>query len=214
MRTKNINLFILTLLVATSAFVLFSFIAEKNSTELQTAYLYSPPQAISHFQLESTTGTPLTAEALKGQWTFIFTGYTSCPDICPTTMAMLKNHWQELTATSKAPVQVWLVSVDPQRDNIERLSFYAGFFGEQFIGLRAEHEALYPLMTSLNLMYSIPDEGVKNYAVAHSAALILINPDGQQHAIFQPLQKSGGFASIHPDALVHDFKKIVRAYQP
>ena len=149
-----------------------------------------PSACAGAFQIESTaTQKTIDNDALKGQWTLLFTGYTFCPDICPTTIR-LTTYPAEIAAPTDT-VNVWLISVDPKRDSLERLTQYTGYFGDAFVGVRAEHPQLFPFVQDLGLMYSIPEEGEENYLVNHSAAIILVDPDGHRKAIFNADHKPG-----------------------
>lgn len=174
--------------------------------EQPEALVYQPPRALAPFELESTAATTkIDSEALKGQWTLLFTGYTYCPDICPTTLSSLKTILPQLQKQAEKPVKVWMISVDPQRDSLDRLKEYTGYFGEQFIGVRAEHPQLFPFVRDLGLMYSVPEEGEENYLVNHSAAIILINPDGKRLAIFNATHEPGAIPTVDMEQLVRDF---------
>lgn len=174
--------------------------------EQPEALVYQPPRALAPFELESTAATTkIDSEALKGQWTLLFTGYTYCPDICPTTLSSLKTILPQLQKQAEKPVKVWMISVDPQRDSLDRLKEYTGYFGEQFIGVRAEHPQLFPFVRNLGLMYSVPEEGEENYLVNHSAAIILVNPDGKRLAIFNATHEPGAIPTVDMEQLVRDF---------
>lgn len=174
--------------------------------EQPEALVYQPPRALAPFELESTAATTkIDSGALKGQWTLLFTGYTYCPDICPTTLSSLKTILPQLQKQAEKPVKVWMISVDPQRDSLDRLKEYTGYFGEQFIGVRAEHPQLFPFVRDLGLMYSVPEEGEENYLVNHSAAIILVNPDGKRLAIFNATHEPGAIPTVDMEQLVRDF---------
>lgn len=177
------------------------------------ALVYDPPRAVQPFTLESSLGHDVTHDDMKGQWTLLFTGYTFCPDICPTTMAELRKILPELQQQSDSPVKVWMISVDPQRDTVKRVSDYAGFFGEQFVGVRAEHPQLYPFVNGLGLMYSIPEEGETDYLVNHSAAIVLVNPDGNRQAIFKADHVAGEVPTVNMTQLATDFAIIASSYR-
>ncbi|HAD49238.1 MAG: SCO family protein [Idiomarinaceae bacterium] len=173
------------------------------------ALVYQPPRAPAPFQLQSTESPDaINNQALKGQWTLLFTGYTFCPDICPTTMSDLKNALPNLQQHTDTPVKVWMISVDPKRDSMERLKEYTGYFGDAFVGIRAEHPQLFPFVRDLGLMYSVPEEGEKNYLVNHSAAIILVNPDGNRIAIFNADHQAGEIPVVDMEQLKRDFAII------
>lgn len=173
------------------------------------ALVYKPPRALAPFQIESTaTQKTIDNGALKGQWTLLFTGYTFCPDICPTTLSDLQRILPELQQHTDQPVKVWLISVDPKRDSLERLTQYTGYFGDAFVGVRAEHPQLFPFVRDLGLMYSIPEEDEENYLVNHSAAIILVDPDGNRKAIFNADHKPGEIPVVDMQQLKRDFAII------
>jgi len=176
------------------------------------ALVYEPARALAPFTLESSLGSDVTNDDLKGQWTLIFTGYTFCPDICPTTMSDLRQALPELTKQADEPVRVWMISVDPQRDTVKRVTDYASFFGEEFVGVRAEHKELYPFVNGLGLMYSIPEEGETDYLVNHSAAIVLVNPDGERQAIFKAEHVMGEVPTVNMKTMVTDFAIIASGY--
>jgi protein SCO1/2 len=176
------------------------------------ALVYEPARALAPFTLESSLGSDVTNDNLKGQWTLLFTGYTFCPDICPTTMADLRQALPELTKQADEPVRVWMISVDPQRDTVKRVTDYASFFGEEFVGVRAEHKQLYPFVNGLGLMYSIPDEGATDYLVNHSAAIVLVNPDGERQAIFKAEHVMGEVPTVNMKTMVTDFAIIASGF--
>ncbi|MBL4942569.1 MAG: SCO family protein [Colwellia sp.] len=174
------------------------------------ALYYQQPRAIKAFELTDHNGQSFTKEQLTGKWSLVFFGYTSCPDVCPTTLQNLGFIYDDLKAIASNS-QVLLVTVDPQRDTQEKLNQYITYFNPEFIALRGGHEVLFPFSRSLGLMYAINGEG-DNYLVDHSASLVLINPDGNIVAIFKPEQALGKVPSIDNDKLLSDYQKIVDLY--
>ena len=165
---------------------------------------------IKPFELIDHHGQLFTKEALNNKWSLVFFGYTSCPDICPTTLQNLNFIYGDLKAIAQNS-QVLLVSVDPQNDSQEKLSQYIAYFNSEFIALRAGHEVLFPFARNMGLMYAISEEG-DDYLVDHSASLVLVNPDGKIAAIFRPEQAIGDVPSINSDKLLSDYQKIVALY--
>ncbi|RUO49025.1 SCO family protein [Pseudidiomarina donghaiensis] len=176
------------------------------------ALVYDPPRTLQPFVLESSLGHNVSNANLEGQWTLLFTGYTFCPDICPTTMADLRQVLPKLKQYTDTPVKVWMISVDPQRDNVKRVSDYAVFFGDEFVGIRAEHPQLYPFVNDLGLMYSIPEEGETDYLVNHSAAIVLVNPAGHRQAIFKAEHIIGEIPTVSMEQLATDFSIIAPTF--
>ncbi len=175
------------------------------------ALYYKQVRSIKPFELTDHNGRSFTKEQLEGKWSLVFFGYTSCPDVCPTTLQNLGFIYDDLKAIADNS-QVLLVSVDPQRDTQEKLSQYIAYFNSEFIALRAEHDQLFPFARNLGLMYAISGEG-EGYLVDHSASIVLINPDGNITAIFKPEQAVGKVPSIDSDKLLSDYQKIIALFK-
>ncbi len=177
------------------------------------ALYYQQAREVKPFELTDEQGNAYTNAQLMGKWSLVFFGYTSCPDVCPTTLQNLNFIYDDLIKISNN-AQVMLVSVDPIRDTQEKLAKYIAYFNAEFKALRAEHSALYPFARNLGLMYAIVDDENKkdSYLVDHSASIVLINPEGKISAIFRPEQIVGQVPSIDGDKLVNDFQKIVALY--
>ena len=142
------------------------------------------------FALQGQKG-DFTNTDLQGHWTFMFFGYTQCPDICPTALTLMKDVKavlaREEAAPSAQPLQVAFVSVDPRRDTRDLLGEYMVAFDPSFIGLRGDDAALASLTKSLGAYYQRNDgSDTRRYTVDHSAAIYLIDPMGKLRAVFSP----------------------------
>jgi protein SCO1/2 len=133
---------------------------------------------------------------LTGHWSFVFFGYTRCPDICPTALALMKELGKTLAAVAPAPTfQVVFVSVDPRRDTPQLLGEYMAAFDPSFVGISGTDAALSPLTKSLGVYYQRNDAAdTRNYTVDHSAAIYLIDPRGRLAAVFSPPQEASKMA--------------------
>lgn len=145
-------------------------------------------EALPPFRLQGTRG-EFGNESLLGRWTFMFFGYTQCPDICPTALSLMKELRVQLTtkgAVAPAPTfQVVFVSVDPRRDTRELLTQYLIAFDPSFIGASGDDVSLAPLAGKLGIQYRRHDESdQRNYTVDHSATIQLIDPKGRLAAVF------------------------------
>ena len=159
-------------------------------------FVYPEPKTISQFSLSSQDGRPFDLESLKGKWSFVYFGYTYCPDVCPTTLAELARARKLLEqAGADAATQYVFVSVDPQRDTPQRLAQYVAFFDRTFLGATGSDEALTGLTRQIGVAYAFP-EGKKGdrYAVDHSSIVALFDPDARLHAVFTPPQEAQGIA--------------------
>ncbi|MFC3093904.1 SCO family protein [Alteromonas sediminis] len=173
--------------------------------------VYPAPRALSDFTLTQHTGAPFTVENLKQHWTLAFIGYTYCPDICPVTMSALAGIYPELKEMEgNAPIQVVFISVDPNRDSIERLSEYIGFFNSEFIAVTGEHAQLFPMVRSMGMMYAISESTDNpNYLVDHSGSVVVINPQGNVVGRFKPEVKAGQLSISDVDQIKADMPAII-----
>ncbi|MFQ5994949.1 MAG: SCO family protein [Acidiferrobacterales bacterium] len=136
------------------------------------------------FKLESAGSRVFTRDQLRGRWTLLFFGYTNCPDICPLTLSEMKDLFQQLKGTPyEQDTQVVFVSVDPKRDTPALLKRYVQHFHKEFVGVTGNAAELKRLAQALGIIYFIHGEG-DNYLVDHSAAVLLVDPEGRLYATF------------------------------
>ena len=144
------------------------------------------PRPLPAFKLERENSS-LDQSALKGKWTFMFFGYTHCPDVCPTTLAELNGAYGLLAGDPGVldDTQFVFVSVDPERDTPQSLAAYAGYFNEAFIGATGTPAELADLTRQLDIMYSRGEAAESGYVVNHSSAVLLIDPQVRYYARFK-----------------------------
>jgi protein SCO1/2 len=149
----------------------------------------SESKEIEDFQLTDGSGKPFTKENLKGRWTLMFFGFTNCGYVCPTTLAALNDTYKTLQAQipdNKLP-QVVMVSVDPERDSMEKMQTYVHAFNQHFIGTRADEAATVALEKQLHIAavkMQVDGQPKDQYSINHSAEIMLFNPDGKLQAYF------------------------------
>ncbi len=150
--------------------------------------LWPDPKIVQPFSLVDHRGDPFTLEQLKGRWSFLFFGYTNCPDVCPTVLSMLDKVAQELgkEPTLNRDVQFVFVSVDPVRDTPEVLRKYVGDFNPDFIGVTGANESLTQLTRQLGI-YAKPEpaDAHGHYSMDHGTPVLLIDPAGRLLGVFQ-----------------------------
>ena len=177
------------------------------------ALYYQQSRDVKPFEMTDHQGQIFNNQSLMGKWSWVFFGYTSCPDVCPTTLQELNFSYDELQAIAPTN-QVLLVTVDPNRDSQEKLAQYINYFNPDFIALRTGHDVLFPFARNLGLMYAITDSAETkdkdSYLVDHSASIVLINPQGKIAAIFKPQHVLGQLPTVDREKLVADFAKIVK----
>ncbi len=178
----------------------FTFLFTANNQQLKPSEIEGllwPSKQLSAFELESTDGNGLNLAQLKDRWSFMFFGYTNCPDVCPMTLTTLTATVKQLRDESASDAtQVIFVSIDPKRDTIEQMKSYVKFFDSSFIGATDTIEKINVLSEQLSIAHfrSEPDEN-GNYNVDHSSSIMLIDPQGRRVGIFGPQDKPGKIAA-------------------
>lgn len=141
--------------------------------------LAAPPTG-GDFRLHSASG-PVSLADLRGQAVLIYFGYTWCPDICPTNLAYIAAALRALTPAELARVQVLFVSVDPQRDDPQRLAQYAAYFHPQIRGLTGTPAEIAAVARLYGAAYRRSDQSgsAMGYLVDHSAFTYAVDPRGR-----------------------------------
>lgn len=183
----------LTVAVAVGAAVLglaaASFLLRPPAVEIKSGTLLSQPRQLPDFSLQDDKGQPFTLASLQGHWTILFPGFTSCPDVCPTTLAFLKNLTGQLDKEGHK-FNVVFISVDPDRDTPERLANYVHFFNPDFVGVTAKEPELGRFTQTMGIAYAkVPGKTPETYTMDHTAALVLVDPKGRVAAYFTPPHK-------------------------
>ena len=170
---------------------------ELDKAELRELGLvwYATPRtfAFNPLTIAQETGeqkTVLSHADLVDQWTLMFFGFTFCPDVCPATMAHMAQMMRELRSRDPELAQrvdVVLVSVDPNRDSIEKLDNYAQFFDSEFVGATSDPANLKAMAQQLNVAYeTVGDIATNNYLIEHSTHVVLVNPKGDYQGFLKP----------------------------
>ena len=174
-----------------------------NPAELLDAGIVLLPQSrpLPELTLIDVEGQPQAVTALTGRWTLMFFGYTFCPDICPTTLAELRQLNGLLGEEDRQRVQVVMVSVDPNRDTPQQLKQYLGFFDAGYRGLTGPLGDIQALSGRVGIPFIPGDESLPNYTVDHSGNLALLGPDGRQHGFIRAPLKVQKLAEALPALL-------------
>ncbi len=143
------------------------------------------PNPVPSFSLLDQHGNAVDEHVFKGQWDLVFFGFTHCPDICPMTLQVLAAARQQLADAGQAPLpRIVLVSVDPERDTPELLGQYVDYFGDDNLGLTGSLEGVQQLADGLGIYFARQPADGDNYNVDHSAAVLVVDPNGGFHALF------------------------------
>lgn len=124
-------------------------------------------------------------EDFKGRISLVFFGFTLCPDICPTTLLELSQLKAALTAEEAEQVQVYLITVDPERDTPERLQEYLSYFDPDFKALTGTQEQIATMAKSFNVFYNKVPIAVGQYTMEHSAYVFVLDKDANSVLLFR-----------------------------
>lgn len=177
---------------------LFMPSADLRGTAYAEPYPPAPP-----INLSRADGSRFQISDLRGNIVLLFFGYTSCPDVCPTTMAELKTVVDQVGQENAGKVEVVFVSVDPERDTPQRAQEYANHFNKEFIGLSGSETDLAKIWNDYGIFRQfVEGTSATSYLVDHTARIILIDREGN-------LRSSYGFETPVED-IVHDLKLLLK----
>ena len=150
---------------------------------LEAGTAYPRPRPLADFNLVDTQGAPATAASLRGHPTLAFFGFTHCPDVCPTTLAILTSVQKQV---AQPGLKVALISVDPERDSPEQLGKYIASFGGDLIGLTGTAPEIVKTMKTFGVAASRVDLPGGSYTMDHSAAIFALDSGARIVAVFTP----------------------------
>ena len=181
--------------------ILMTMLFAKSASYRGTAY-GEPYPAAPQIELIRSNGETFRLSDQKGKIVILFFGYTSCPDICPTTLAELKLVMDDLGDKIKM-VQVVFVSVDPKRDTPEKIQEYVNQFNNGFIGLSGPDDKLETIWNDYGVFREeVQSDSALGYIVNHTARIYLVDMDGN-------LRLSYGFQTPVED-IVHDLELLLK----
>ena len=211
-------------LTSTISFLMtFLFVSSTNSLPIINGVILKSTQPLKPFSLVDHNNNSFTNSELLGRWHIVSYGYTSCPDICPTTLSILAKvaHKIEQEGTY-SDIEFLFYTVDYERDTVDRLSKYMPYFHPKFIGLtRMDNEggSFQAFEQSLGVTSVITmdkqentdsaiSRKVKNYSVAHGVMLYLLNPAGELQAILKPSREKDGAKYFSAEKIYNDYRSI------
>ncbi|MBN2114936.1 MAG: SCO family protein [Anaerolineales bacterium] len=163
---------------------------------------YAEPYPVAaEIELTRANGNSFRLSEMRGQIVMLFFGYTSCPDVCPITMAELNQALEKLGGEADQ-VQVLFVTVDPQRDTPERVQEYVDHFNPGFIGLSGSEPELAKTWNDYGVFREVVEgRSAAGYLVDHTARVTIIDQQGN-------LRVSFPFDTPVED-IVHDLKLLL-----
>lgn len=176
-----------------------------DTAQFHGTYLENP-RTVNQFHLTGIDQKPFENDSLQGQWTLVFFGFTNCGYLCPTTMAELGKMYRILEDKGiKNLPRVVMISIDPDRDSLDKLGGYVKSFHGTFYGARGEEDSIKLMTREMGIAYAKvinkESENPENYDVQHSGAVMLFNPQGELNAFFT--------TPHHADLLAKDYMLLV-----
>ncbi len=190
MNKTKISLLFITGLIAMSMGLWFA--QSSKQPQLKPAaiqgVIYPKAIVLKDFSLQNHLSENISKADLLGHWSLIFLGYTSCPDICPTTLSTLNWVVEFIQQQQIEAPEILFLSVDPERDTIEVLKNYMEYYNEDFMALTGSLTEITRFIKQLHVAFkkapgASGDINADDYLIDHSSALMLINPDGNLQSI-------------------------------
>lgn len=148
-------------------------------------FVMQQPVPIGNFTLTAHTGKSVALSDYRDQIVLIYFGYTHCPDVCPATMLHLAKARASLKPKYQDDVQVFMVTIDPERDTPELLAEYLAHFDGTFIGLTGAPEEIAAAAAPLGIFYEkqVVDEA-EGYFMDHTATVALLDRNGRLRLVW------------------------------
>jgi protein SCO1/2 len=159
--------------------------------------LLPEPRPLEDFALTDMNGKPFDLKRLNEGWSFIFFGYTHCPDICPTALTTLRLAAKQLEQGegNYRDTRFVFISVDPRRDSLAQLKQYVGYFHPDFLAATGDKGQIDTLARQLGAVYMFDgDTDSEDYIVNHSASIVLVDPQGRWVGRFNPPHSAAAIA--------------------
>ncbi|WP_161814985.1 SCO family protein [Steroidobacter agaridevorans] len=179
--------------------LLFAMVAVAADRPTLKAGVFEPPRAAPELSLEASSGGKLSLANYRGKVILMGFGFTSCPEVCPTTLATLAQARKRLGPQADQ-LQVVYVTVDPERDSAERMRAYLGGFDPSFVGGTGTPAQLAAVRNNYGVMAERKSLG-NSYTVAHSSSVYLIDQKG----LLRGMMPYGRL----PDDFVHDVRALL-----
>jgi len=172
----SLGLNIVILLVA-------GFLYMSSEDKKPTEILKAIPEAYKclggDFVLNSVDG-PVSLADYRGKTVVLYFGYASCPDVCPTSLGLLSLALRKLEPEELEKLQVMFISVDPERDTVDKLKTYAEAFHPNMIGITGSAKEIAAVARHYGVMYAkveMPNSAL-GYSVDHSSRYYVVGKDG------------------------------------
>jgi protein SCO1/2 len=159
--------------------------------------IWPTPRELQPFALQTADGADFGNAQLRGHWSFLFFGFTNCPDICPVTlseMAQARRLLADSDPELASQFRGLMVTVDPDRDTPDVLGAYVGAFGADFAGVYGAHGDIARFAQDVNVAFAKMPSDEGPYTVDHTGNIVIVNPMGHYHGFIKLPHKADTIA--------------------
>ena len=175
---KSKNALLILLLVVATAFGGFLWLKGDQVPQLGRNMVTGQIAVGGPYALTDQDGKPRASTDFAGKYQLIYFGYTFCPDVCPTTLALMAATLDRLGADKDRIVPVF-ITIDPERDTPDAIKKYVAAFGPQFIGLTGTPDQIAKVEKEFRVYAKKGPVENGTYAMDHSSVMYLMGPDGK-----------------------------------
>lgn len=199
MMQRKIAVTVILILTGFWGFLLFKYFEHRSEESYHGSVI---KRNAPDFHLMTQNGNRVALSQFKGKAVIMSFGFTQCPDICPTTLMMLKDVLNKL-GDSKDRVQVLFVTVDPERDTPKRLKDYVPYFDNSFLGLTGTSQEIANVAESYGVNYFKEYTDSKSgYLMTHTSSVYVIDSKGNLFLEYSPNE-------FDSNLIAEDIKRIL-----
>lgn len=162
--------------------------------------LPTPSDVDPRLGLVGVDGRRVTLESLRGDYVVVSFGFTQCPDVCPSTLMRITAALDRLGPAAER-IRPLFITLDPERDGIQRLQRYTSAFDSRLEALRGTADATDRTAASFDVQYRRVELDNGGYTLAHTAAIFVLGPKGDCLAVY-PNDRA-------PERLAKDLQRIL-----
>ena len=188
------------LVVAIGLGILFNFLQDYSFNGV----IYENPKPAPQIILDGSDNTRFDLNSLTDKIVLVFFGYTSCPDVCPSTLSDMKRVMKILGEDADS-VQVLFITVDPDRDTVEKLNGYMSLFDPRFLGLTGSVDDMELVWEEYGVYREVDNSSktAAGYLVNHSSRLYLIDQNGRLFLTY-------GYGTS-PESIAEDIEYLLKS---
>jgi protein SCO1/2 len=176
MNSKHFTIFFIAVLLGVG--IIFAAWLTLQRPYTYNGSLLDPPLPAPDFSLRRANGEVFSLAERRGRFVLLFFGYTSCPDVCPTTLADFKHIFDRLGEQADS-LDFVMVTVDPERDTLQKIQDYVSLFNPRFIGLSGDLDEVKSVWDAYGVFVEKEDTGsATGYLVSHTARVYVVDPHG------------------------------------